>query len=478
MIEFFQIASYVLFAYYGVTNLIYLFLLVLSVRETLIQQKRISALLLDRLHVSPFMPPIAILVPARNEEKSIVESVQSFLKLDYPHLEVIVVNDGSTDRTMEELREKFNLLRTDILYVAEIPTQQVRDIYMSRDDGRLLVIDKDSCGRKADALNAALNAASSPYVCAVDADAILESDSLKRVMAPAINDPHHVIASGGIVRIANGSEVRGGLVTRVKLPKRIIEILQIVEYLRSFLIGRQGWANLNMLTIISGAFGIFRRDICKQIGGFRVSAIGEDMDLIIRMHRFMRDRKAPYKIAFVSDPVCWTEAPSTIRALAKQRARWQNGLSDVLFQNRDMVFNRRYGRIGFMAIPYQWLFECAAPLIEIIGWGSVVLAGLLGIMDLSFFVHFILFGYLFGAFISIGALLIEEMTYHRYNDPKDLLKLILACFLEMIPYRQMNSFWRIHGMWNYFRGKNSWQMIERRGFRSNADVSGAAGAGS
>jgi cellulose synthase/poly-beta-1,6-N-acetylglucosamine synthase-like glycosyltransferase len=202
------------------------------------------------------------------------------------------------------------------------------------------------------------------------------------------------------------------------------------------------------------------------------------MDLIIRMHRLMRDGKNSYKIAFVSDPVCWTEAPSTVKALAKQRARWQNGLSDVLFQNRDMTFNPRYGRIGFIAVPYQWLFEYAAPLIEIFGWTSIVLAGLLGAMDLSFFVHFVLFGYLFGAFISIGALLIEEMTYHRYNDPKDLFKLIMACFLEMIPYRPMNSLWRIQGMWNYFRGKNSWQMIERSGFRSKADISDTAGADS
>ncbi len=477
MIELLQIFSYTLFVYYGSTNLIYFLLLIVSIRETLIHQKRIKTLLYDRLNESPLVPPISILVPARNEEKSIVDSVQSFLKLDYPELEVIVVNDGSTDNTLGELRKRFNLLRTDILYVAEIPTQPVRGLYMSTNDRRLLVIDKVSCGRKADALNAALNASSSPYICAVDADAILERDALLRIMAPALSDPNHVIASGGIVRIANGSSVKNGVVQRVKLPKRVIEILQIIEYLRAFLVGRQGWANLNMLTIISGAFGIFRRDICRQIGGFRVSAIGEDMDLIIRMHRLMRSRKKPYKIAFVSDPVCWTEAPSTYSALAKQRTRWQNGLSDVLFQNKDMIFNRQYGRIGLLAIPYQWLFEYIAPVIEIMGWASMIFAGIIGVLDPSFFVKFLLFGYLFGTFLSIGALLMEEMTYHRYNDPKDLIKLIIVSFLEMIPYRPLNSFWRIRGMWNYFRGRNEWQMIDRTGFNSKTKTSTAVGAG-
>jgi cellulose synthase/poly-beta-1,6-N-acetylglucosamine synthase-like glycosyltransferase len=477
MIEFLQISSYVLFVYYGLTNIIYLVLLTLSTRETFIQQKRLSALPMDRLRSSPLVPPISILVPARNEEKIIVDSVRSFLALEYPELEVIVVNDGSTDRTMDELRKHFNLLLTDILYVPEIPTQPVRGVYMSVDDRRLLVIDKESCGRKADAMNAALNASSSPYVCVVDADAILEKDALLRIMSPAFNDPRRVIASGGIIRIANGSTVENGTVTRVKLPRRIIEILQVIEYLRAFLVGRQGWANLGMLTIVSGAFGIFRRDVCRQIGGFRVSAIGEDMDVVVRMHRYMRDMEDRYKIAFVSDPVCWTEAPSTIRALASQRARWQNGLSDVLFRNLDMIFNRRYGRIGSLALPYQWLFEYAAPVVEIFGWGSMILAAILGVLDTYFFVQFILFGYLFGTFLSIGALFIEEMTYHRYNDPVDLMKLIVVSFLEIFPYRPMNSFWRIHGMWNYFRGNNDWQMIERVGFHSEAGTSIASDAG-
>jgi len=473
MIDFLIFFSYILFIYYFTSNSVYLLLLISSVAATFAQHKRLATLRFDLLRSSNLIPPISILVPARNEEKSIVDSVRSFLALDYPELEVVVVNDGSTDGTLDELRKHFNLLRTDILYIPEIPTQPVHGVYMSVTDRRLLVLDKQSCGRKADALNAALNAASSPYVCAVDADAVLEKDALLRIMTPALHDPRGVIASGGIVRIINGTTVKDGVVHRVSLPGRLIEILQVIEYLRAFLVGRQGWAYFNSVTIISGAFGIFRRDVCREIGGFRVSAIGEDMDLVIRMHRLMRDKKANYKIAFVPDPVCWTEAPSSLRALAKQRARWQNGLADVLCRNRDMVFNRRYGRIAFVALPYQWLFEFITPAVETLGWASMLLAAILGVLNPAFFVEFLLFGYLFGAFISIGSLVIEEMTYHRYNDPKDLLKLIAVSFLEIMPYRPLNSLWRLRGMWDYLRGRNDWQMIDRVGFGSGAASSNA-----
>ncbi len=476
MIEFLRLSSYALFIYYTATNLVYLVLMISSISAMISQRRRLATLWLDWLRNSSLAPPISILVPARDEEKSVVESVKSYLALDYPELEVVVVNDGSTDGTMEALRRQFDLIRTEILYVPEIPTKPVHGVYMSARERRLLVLDKESCGRKADALNAALNAASSPFVCAVDADAILEKDALLRVMGRALTDPRRVVASGGIIRIVNGSMVENGSVGRVKLPRRLLEVLQVVEYLRAFLIGRQGWAHFGMLTIISGAFGVFRRDLCRQIGGFRSSAIGEDMDLIVRMHRHLRDKKEDYRIAFVPDPVCWTEAPSSFRALSRQRARWQNGLADVLWRNRDMIFNPRYGRIGLIALPYQGLFEYFAPVVEVVGWTTMILAALLGVLSPMFFIEFLLFGYLFGTMISIGAVVIEEMTYHRYNDAGDLLRLIVACFLEHMPYRPLHSIWRLMGMWQFMTGQNSWAAMEKAGFPRKADASPASGA--
>jgi cellulose synthase/poly-beta-1,6-N-acetylglucosamine synthase-like glycosyltransferase len=463
MTEFLQVASYGLFVYYFTTNLIYLALLIESMLATLSHHRLMGTLWHERLRLSSSTPPISILVPARNEEKNIVGSVTSLLRLDYPEIEVIVVNDGSTDNTLAELQKHFDLLETDILRVSEIATRPVRGIYMSAVEPRLLVLDKESCGRKADALNAALNAASSPFVCAIDADAILERDALLRIMAPALTDDGGIVASGGIVRAANGSVIENGEIKNVRLPRRPLEALQVLEYVRSFLIGRQGWARLKMLLIISGAFGVFRRDLCRQIGGFRTSAIGEDMDLIVRLHRHLRNKKQEYRIAFVPDPVCWTEVPSTLKSLGRQRARWQNGLADVLWQNKDMLLNPRYGRIGLLAIPYQWVFELLAPVAEIAGWALLLLAGLMGLLSKSFLVMFFVMGYLLSVLISIGSVLMEEMAYHRYNDWRDLFRLVGLCFIEYFPYRPLNTIWRVQGLWQFVRGKNSWQLIDRVG---------------
>jgi cellulose synthase/poly-beta-1,6-N-acetylglucosamine synthase-like glycosyltransferase len=464
MNEFLRIASWLLTSYYASTNLIYGILLVQSICATLQYHRLLTGLWHSRMRTSPLTPPISILVPARNEEKSIVDSVRSLLALDYPELEVIVVNDGSTDDTLATLKQAFRLVETDILHVSEVPTSPIRGVYISFEDRRLLVLDKECCGRKADALNAALNAASAPFVCAIDADAVLEKDSLLRIMTPALNNPTRVIASGGIVRAANGSLIENGIVKRICLPRKPIEALQVLEYLRSFLIGRQGWAHMDMLLIVSGAFGVFRRDMCREIGGFRTSAIGEDMDLIVRLHRHARAKKQKYTVAFVPDPVCWTEVPSNLKSLARQRARWQNGLADVLWQNRGMLFNPSYGRIGLVAVPYQWIFELVAPVLEAFGWICLAIAAALHLLGGGFWVIFLLFGYVASTLLSLGSVLLEEMVYHRYNDWSDLLRLVGFCFLEPFWYRPLNTIWRLQGLWHFLAGRNSWQLIQRTGF--------------
>jgi cellulose synthase/poly-beta-1,6-N-acetylglucosamine synthase-like glycosyltransferase len=466
MIESLQIVSWLLALYYTSVNLIYFVLLVQSIRATVEHHRLLKDLRFETVKRSNLTPPISILVPARNEEMSIVDSVRSLLALDYPEIEVIVVNDGSTDNTLGVLQQNFGLAQSDILHVSSIPTSPVRGVYMSAVDKRLLVLDKESSGRKADALNAALNAASAPFVCAIDADAILEKDALVRIIAPALNDPAHVVASGGIVRAANGSSIVDGRVTRVRLPRKPLEGLQVLEYLRSFLIGRQGWARMDMLLIISGAFGVFRRDLCSEVGGFRTTAIGEDMDLIVRMHRCLRQKKEKYRIAFVPDPVCWTEVPNRFQSLARQRARWQNGLADVLWNNRDMTLRPRYGPVGLLALPYQWIFEFLAPVIEAVGWLAVLVSALAGLLGPSFVISFFVFGYLFSSLLSVGSVVLEEMVYHRYNDWGDLLRLIGLCFLEPVYYRPLNTIWRLQGLWHFASGRNSWQLIQRTGFQT------------
>ena len=376
------------------------------------------------------------------------------------------MNDGSADRTLEEMREEFNLRLVRAVYVPQVKSAPVRGLYRSDADSRLLVIDKEAGGSKADAVNAGLNAATSPYVCVVDTDSILENDALLRIMVPILDDPNRVVAVGGIIRVLNGSEISEGRLRRIRLPRKSIEVIQVIEYLRAFLIGREAWGQGNMLMIISGAFGVFRTDLVRKVGGYRASAIGEDFDLVARMHRHLRQTGTDYQMKFVPDPMCWTEAPSDLKSLGRQRARWQKGLLDVLWPNRDMLFAPRYGRIGFLALPYLWVFELLAPIIEIAGIVTIVLAASLGVLSQAFFLQFLLFGYAFATMISIGSVLQEEVTYKRYNDWQDVARLLSYCFLEHFPYRQLHMVWRLQGLWQYFRGDNVWRPLTRKGLAS------------
>jgi cellulose synthase/poly-beta-1,6-N-acetylglucosamine synthase-like glycosyltransferase len=466
MTGFLNILNHMLFWYYLAGNLAYLLMLIVALKTTAAHQHRLQSHRLNWIKEAPLAPPITVIAPAHNEEGSIRIAVRSLLELDYPQLEVIVVNDGSADRTLEELREEFRLRLVRAIYVPEARSAPVRGLYRSEIDPRLVVIDKEPGGSKADAVNAGLNLATSPYVCIVDADSILEPDGLLRIMLPILDDPDRVVAVGGIIRVLNGSEIAEGHLRRVRLPRKSIEVIQVIEYLRAFLIGREAWSQGNMLMIISGAFGVFRTDLVRAVGGYRTSAIGEDFDLVARLHRHLLQQGMDYRIPFVPDPMCWTEAPSDLKSLGRQRARWQKGLLDVLWPNRDMLFQPRYGRIGFLALPYLWLFELLAPIIEIGGIATIVLAACFGALSREFFLQFMLFGYAFATVISIGAVLQEEITYKRYNDWQDVARLLSYCFLEHFPYRQLHMVWRLQGLWQYLRGDNTWRPLTRKGLSS------------
>jgi cellulose synthase/poly-beta-1,6-N-acetylglucosamine synthase-like glycosyltransferase len=463
-----ELSNNSLFFYYLLSNLIYLVLLITAIFKNTLHRHRLASLRLEQLKISPFTPPITLLVPAHNEEAFIVDSVRSLLTLDYPELEVIVVNDGSRDKTIEELKRAYQLRSARLLYIPDIPTAPVHGIYSSSTEPRLLVVDKDSAGSKADAVNAGLNAATSPYVCVVDADSILERDSLLRIMAGVFSDPSRVVAVGGIVRVLNGCRIEHGELREVRLPERGIEVLQVIEYLRAFLIGREAWAHFNALPIISGAFGIFRKDLVKKVGGFRPHAVGEDFDLVVRLHRYLQEKNQDYHISFIPDPTCWTEVPFDFRSLARQRARWHKGLLDTLWPNRDMLFRPRYGRVGSLILPYMWLFELLAPVVELWGYSSIILAAVLGLLSRQFLLLFLVFGYAFATLISIGSVLLEEMTYRRYSDWREVARLLLYCLAEHFPYRQLTMIWRLQGLWQYLRGDLKWREMKRTGVAASS----------
>ena len=474
MLALVQFLTVVLFLYYFASNTIYVFLLAAAIQKSRSHQQRLGSIRLENLSQSSFTPPISLVVPAHNESGSIVESVGSLLELDYPNLEIVVVNDGSKDDTLERMAQAYGLVPAHMLYVAEIPTAPVKRLYKSLRQPGLLVVDKESAGNKADAVNAGLNVCGSPFVCVVDADSLLERDSLMRIVSGIFSDPGCVVAAGGIVRVLNGCQVVKGRLQEITLPRRPLEILQVVEYLRAFLVGREAWACLNMLPIVSGAFGIFRRDLVLRIGGFRTQAIGEDIDLIVRLHRYLRDQGMDYRISFVPDPTCWTEVPSDLKSLARQRARWQQGLLDTLWQTRDMLFRRRYGRIGFFLLPYMWVFELFEPVMELAGYATIAAAALAGSLSPRLAFQFLLFGYAFATALSVGGVLLEEITYRRYSNWRDVLRLLVYCFLEHFPYRQLNLLWRLQGMWRCFRRKSAWGELKRTGLTQAAATPAAA----
>lgn len=412
---------------------------------------------------SVYVPPVSILVPCYNEEKTVVNNIKSLLSIEYNQFEVVVINDGSKDGTLDVLRKAFDLKRIDRPYKKTIVTQEVRGIYLSSKIPNLTIIDKVN-GGKADALNVGINICKYPLFTAIDADSILEKNSLLKVVRPFIDDPDKVVVTGGIVRVLNGSKVDNGYIQEVFLSKKPLVILQTVEYLRAFLFGRMGWSELNSLLIVSGAFGVFKKDIILKIGGYSEDTIGEDMELIIKVHKYMRQEKKDYKIFFVPDPVCWTQAPEDIKSLKSQRIRWHRGLIDSLFNHKDMFLNPKYGIIGIIGIPYFWIVEMFGPVIEVLGYISVLISYLLGILDYEFAIIFFIFSVLYGVFISIGSVMLEENNFMKYDKVSDYVKMVFYAVIENFGYRQLNSLWRAGAFIGYKRKQNKWGEIERQEF--------------
>lgn len=411
-------------------------------------------------------PRISMLAPAYGEEATIGESVRALLALYYPSLEVVVVNDGSRDRQMEVMIEQFELVRIHPIYQKRIPSREVVALYRSRTHPNLVVVDKVN-GGKADALNAGLNLATGDLVCAIDADTLIEPDALLRMVRPFM-DRDDVLAVGGTIRIANHSRVRGGRVVETRAPRRAVPGFQAVEYLRAFLFGRLGWNRLGGNLIISGAFGLFRRDAVIAAGGYAHDTVGEDMELVLRLRRNGYESRGPHRIDFVPDPVAWTEAPETLRVLGRQRDRWHRGLADVMWRHKRLFLNPRYGAMGMVAYPYFFLVELLAPLVEAIGLLGLLLGLVIGAVDVPFAILFFLTAYALGALLTTMTLVLEELTFHRYDTFKDRLILVVWALLENFGYRQLTVVWRLRGLVAYLRGSKTWGKMERRGFQVQA----------
>ncbi len=452
----------VILVYFLVLNSFYALLLVLSIPEIWEQTRLAEDEDFQRLMQSDALPPITILVPAYNESATIEASVTAILTLEYRNYEVVVVNDGSKDETMERLRHAFDLYEIPRIYPETIATKPLRALYRSRSRSRLLVLDKEN-GGKADSLNAAINASRFPLVIAVDADTLIEPDALLRLTRPFLLG-REIAAVGGTVRVANNCTVKDGRVTDARVPGKAIPGIQVVEYLRAFLFGRLGWNRLGGNLIISGAFGLFRKQYVMAVDGYRTSSIVEDLDLVVRMHRYLRQHKIKYEMPFIPDPVAWTEVPESFKILSRQRERWHRGLIAAMWQYKTMLFNPRYGRIGFLAMPFYAFGEMLAPVVELLGYLITILGLAFGLVDVSFALLFVLVAWGYGMLLSIWAVVLEEVSFRRYRRFGDLVRLLLYTSLENLGFRQLTVFWRLRAFVNVWKGVHAWGDMSRKGF--------------
>jgi cellulose synthase/poly-beta-1,6-N-acetylglucosamine synthase-like glycosyltransferase len=463
-----KLIEWVIVGYFGIINTVYL-LLVISALLYVRKQKLLSGVVEPSgLFKSDLYKTISILVPAYNESGNIIESIQSLLKLEYPEYEVIVINDGSSDDTLQQLINYFELEKTELYYEETVEHQSIRAIYKTPESPTLTVIDKEN-GGKADALNAGINVSASDLICSIDADSILEQDVLKKLIQTFIQHKN-TVAAGGIVRVINGCKIVNREIKEIHVPDSFLGRLQSVEYIRAFLFGRVGWDYLNSLLIVSGAFGIFDRKAVLKVGGYLTDTVGEDIELIIRLHSYCLRNKHNYKIRFLPEPICWTEVPDDYKSLKNQRNRWHRGLADSIWRHKYMLFNPSYGHIGLFVLPFFLLFELTGPILLL---GSYLYLALILFIPAYFSAPFVFLFFvvsiIYGMIISLISVLAEEIAFKTYSDSKDIFILTIYSFLENLGYRQIHAWWQLIGLFDFFKGKKSWGKMVRKGFQKESD---------
>lgn len=467
--------NYLIFFYMIFVNVVYTALLLGSIKE-MYSHKRKALYWSDMDMIdSSYTPPLSILVPCYNEEDTILDNINALLNLIYREYEIIIINDGSRDETLNLLIECFEFVPSGMPYRVQLETANVNNIYISTLYDNIVLIDKEN-GGKADALNAGINLCKYPLFTAIDADSIIERNSLIKVVRPFIIDPT-VVASGGIVRPINDSEVESGMLKSIHLPKKGLARLQVVEYLRAFLFARVSWSSINALLIVSGAFGVFKKDITIMAGGYTKNNLGEDMELVTRIHRVLRDEKIDYKIVFVPDPVCWTLVPEDLKTLRSQRKRWHKGLIDTVKENKRLIFNPKYGTVGLLGMPYYITIEMIGVVVEVFGYVVTIISFLLGIVNVGFILMFLAVSILYGVFLSLGAVFLEEYSCSKYSKVSEYLWIVLYSIIENFGYRQIITIWRFNATFKHVKKKRNkkaeeteseWGNMKRRKFSENS----------
>lgn len=462
-----EIASWLFLAYGLFICSVYIFSAIFSLLELRDYKRRHNFQDEVALLQSSNLPAVSILAPAFDEEANVIENVRSLLTLNYPSFEIVVINDGSSDGTLQRLLDTFDMVPDELLHYSFVPTKEVRGIYISKNNAykNIKVIDKEN-GGKADALNTGINICRHEKICCIDVDCVLERDALLKLIKPFLNNDKKVIASGGIIRVANSCIIEDGRIVEVKMPDTFLARAQILEYFRAFLMGRMAWSRIDGLLLISGAFGMFDKKTAIEAGGYSTDTVGEDMELLVRMRRMMREEKKDYAVGFVPDPLCWTEVPQNWGILHRQRNRWTRGTVETLWTHRKMFFNPKYRILGLLSMPYWFFFEWLAPIFEFSG--ILFFLFLLVFGQVNWIIFLIFFGvvYSFAILFSITALFFEEFSFQQYKKPAHTLKLMGTVLWEPLIYHPFVMWAAIKGNIDFLRGEKAWGTMRRTGLRN------------
>lgn len=419
----------------------------------------------ESLARSPLTVGISIVAPAYNEGATIIDNIRSLLMANYPSYEIIVVNDGSKDDSLKKVIKAYDLEKIQDEKLHALKAKEVIAIYKSKNPSynNLKVIDKKN-GGKSDALNCGINYAKYPLIACMDVDSVFTKNALLKLARPFMLDPE-VIATGSAIRIANDCKIELGQLRKVNLPKNIWSRFQVIEYLRAFLLGRMSLSQINGLPLVSGASGLFKKDLVVEVGGYDTSTVGEDMELVIRMRRHCYEQKRKHKVKYIPDPVCWTEAPFDHKTLQKQRNRWTRGSIESLLKHKKMLWNPKYGILGMYSLPYWLLYEVAIPFTILLGLIFVVAAVSIGSFEFGAIINLFLFFYSFSVFVSTFSFMIEELTFRQYSRIKDILILFFLSVIESLVYQPVVIYWVSTGIINKMQNKKvGWGTMTRMGF--------------
>ncbi|WP_276373793.1 glycosyltransferase [Chryseolinea sp. H1M3-3] len=462
---FYYIINTLVFTYAVAIAVSYLLLAFISMREMKMYMHKNYFIDYKYILSSPFAPSISLIAPAYNEGLTIIDNIKSLMSIMYNNFEVIIINDGSKDDTLAKMIDAFDLVKVDFDLQYTLATKPVKGIYKSRNRAfkKLLVVDKEN-GGKADALNVGLNISKRELVACIDVDCIIEPDALLKMVKPFLEDSSEVIASGGVVRIANSCIIEDGRLIEVRLPEKLIARIQVLEYIRAFLLGRMAWSKLNGLLLISGAFGLFKRNIAIEAGGYNHKTVGEDMELVVRMRAYLAEQNRRCRVVYIPDPLCWTEAPSNFQILGRQRNRWARGTFETLKLHKRLFFNKKYGIMGLLSYPYWFFFEWLAPFVEFFGLLFFFMLVLMGMVNWTFFFCLLIVVYTFAFFISMFSLLSEEMSFYKYTHKRDIIKMILTALVEPVWFHPRVVWWSLKGNFDLIKGKKAWGEMTRQGF--------------